>query len=93
VLGSPFLLTAHSLQEVQLCVRTLSRQPQRALVSVVEVGGVANPRLLIGLWVTEITVQEPIITKAFQIALPTGNSLIERVRFQYYICIYIYICQ
>ena len=55
---------------------------QTFLVSVVEVGGAPSQgttRYLIGLWLIEVAVQEPVITKAFQITLPTGSTVIEKV--------------
>ena len=87
VSARPFLLNAHSLHEVQLSLRTLTLHSQIALVSIVESGGrqVGGTRHLIGLWLVEMSVQEPVVTRAFQISLPAGDSINERVIFVFYL--------
>ena len=70
------MLTAHSLHEIHLSLKTLSLEPSTVLVSVVNM---ERPHL-VGLWMLAVTVQEPEITRAFQISLPLGsNSTNEKV--------------
>lgn len=67
---SPFLLTAHSLHELHVSLKTLSLEPSTVLVSVVG----QERKQLVGLWMLAVTVQEPEVTRAFQISLPAGDT-------------------
>ena len=57
-------------------MKTLSSEPNNVLVSAVDV----ERRHLVGLWMVAVNVQEPEITRAFQISLLTGdNKVSEKV--------------
>ncbi len=55
-----------------MSIKTLSSEPNSVLVSAVDV----ERKHLVGLWMVAVTVQEPEITKAFQISLPIGNNAV-----------------
>ena len=53
----------------------LSPNPSSVLVSAVDV----DKRHIVGLWLLDIAIQEPEITRAFQISLPIGDNVNEKV--------------
>lgn len=81
---SPFLLSAYSLHELHLSLKTLSSEPNTVLVSAVGV----DRRQLLGLWILVVTVQQPEVTRAFQISLPaSSNKAIEKVGMMCGVCL------
>ena len=70
VTPSTFLLNAHSLREVSLSLKTLRSGDVSVLVTAVD----TDSKQLVKAWMVSGGAQEPTVTKAFQITLPTGGS-------------------
>ena len=84
---SPFLLNAYSLHEVHISLKTLSSDPNTVLVSAVDTD--KSQLHLLGQWMIAVAVQEPEITRAFQISLRAGdNKVNEKVG----MCTYVRTC-
>ena len=70
VTPSTFLLSAQSLREISLTLKTLQAGDTSVLVTAVDTEN-SQP---VKVWMVCGNTQEPTVTKAFQITLPTGGA-------------------